>query len=144
MAESAASGGTITKSQQEEIDGLYVKMKEAAIEAMSESSAEQEKILRHLELRSSEISARQAADIVKNSYDAKEAAIADAINKTDVIIREAERLFDAGLITEEMYKKMVSDAETARDGAILAAEDTHKKVVGEAKKQAGEHAKYVD
>ena len=51
---------------------------------------------------------------------------------------------EAGDISKETYLKIVADAEKQRDETIAAAEESHKKVVDEARKQAGEHVDYVD
>ena len=65
-------------------------MRDLAIDTMSESADEQRKILLHLQIASDEITARQAADIVKNSLKAKDETVANAIDQADAIIREAK------------------------------------------------------
>lgn len=135
---------SITESEKIEILRLMNEIKFKGIEAIATSASEQEKILKHLQLASSDISARQAADIVKNSHEAKKVAIDSAIEQADKIIYNAKRLYEAGSITKSEYDKIVKSAENARDDSIKAAETTHKKIVEEAKKQAGAHVNAVD
>jgi hypothetical protein len=119
-------------------------MKEEAVETMASSADEQIRILEHLKESSGTLTAMQAADVVKNSLAAKNASI-DAANETaDQIIEAAWRQKQAGVITEDEYKKIVAAANKARDDSIKAAETTHKRVIEEAKAQAGEHVGLVD
>jgi hypothetical protein len=134
----------LTEEEQIRVNEIQQLMKEQAIEAMSESAAEQERILRHLEVASGDITARQAADVVANSLDAKQKTIENAIDQADTIIDEATRMKEAGLINEETYNKIVDEAEKQRDETIAAAEETHRRVVEEAQLQAGEHVDKVN
>jgi hypothetical protein len=134
----------LTEEEEARILEIQQEMWKLAIEEMSESSDEQQRILEHLRIRSGAISARQAADIVKNSYDAKEEAIKNAIDQADGLIDEAERQWKAGDITYSQYRAIVADVEKQRDETIAAAEETHKRVVEEAQLQAGEHVDKVN
>lgn len=142
--EAASENRSITEDEKTEILRLMNEIKSKGVEAIASSASEQERILKHLQLASSDISARQAADIVKNSYEAKRKAIDSAIEQADKVIYNAKRLYEAGDITKSEYETIVKSAEKARDDSIKAAEDTHKKIVDEAKKQAGEHVGSVD
>lgn len=135
---------SLTEEEQKQVNEIQGKMRDLAIDTMSESADEQRKILLHLQIASDEITARQAADIVKNSLKAKDETVANAIDQADAIIREAKKQMEAGDISKETYLKIVADAEKQRDDTIAAAEESHEKVVDEARKQAGEHVDYVD
>lgn len=134
----------ITFAEREEILKLQDDMKNEAIGAMSESADEQRRILEYLKDNVNALTAQQAADTVKNSYAAKEAAIKNANETADKVILAAWHQREAGSITEDEYKKIVDAANKARDDSIKAAEDTHKKVVSEAKLQAKEHVNEVN
>ena len=134
----------LTDEENRKVAALQDKMKETAIETMSESSDEQQKILKHLQENASDISARQAADIVANSLEAKEATINDAIDRADEIIANADRMREAGAIDEETYQTIIDAAKQQKDDTIAAAETSHKKVVEEARKQAVDHVNEVN
>lgn len=137
-AKAAEEHRALTDEENKKVAELQDQMKSTAIETMSASASEQEKILRHLQVNSERISARQAADIVANSLAAKEQTINDAIDRCDQVIANAERMKEAGAIDEETYQKIVAEAEKQRDDTIAAAKASHEQVVAEAKLQAGD------
>ncbi|MFO1445278.1 phage tail tape measure protein [Bacillus sp. Bva_UNVM-123] len=135
----------LTESEQIEINSLQQQMNEKAVQYLSENEVEAKAILERMKQTSSDMSARQAAEIVKNSNKQKEDAIKAAneeyVNKISIY----EQMRDVtGELTEEQANKLIAEATKQRDVAVKHAEDTHQKVVTEAKKQAGEHIKTVD
>lgn len=135
---------SLTAEEEAEVSSLMLKMRDTGIEAAAESSDEQQKIYKHLQKQTSVISARQAADIVAASIQAKNDTIAAANERYDKEIKAANRLYEVGDITKAEYDAMVLAAETARDDAVAAAEESHTKIITEAKLQAEGHAGWVD
>ncbi|MFJ5564831.1 hypothetical protein [Lysinibacillus xylanilyticus] len=135
----------ISKEEAEEIDFINLKMKENAIKHLSESERDQKLILSNLKNEASEITAEQAAEVVKNSQKEKEETVKEAKAKYDESVRFADMQKDElGIISQEEYDKIVGDAQKKRDDTIKNAQEMHTKVVGEAKTQAGEHVEQVN
>ncbi|MCY8126035.1 phage tail tape measure protein [Bacillus spizizenii] len=136
---------SLTKAEQEKINSIQNKMMTTAVKTMSKSEVEQKAIMGKLKNESSNITARQAADTIKNSIKARDGAVKEAEKKYDktvaAIIRERD---ETGSISKEQADKMIKEAKKQRDDSVKAAKDMHKKVVKEAKAQAGEHADEID
>lgn len=135
----------LTESEQIEINSLQQQMNEKAVQYLSENEVEAKAILERMKQTAGDMSARQAAEIVQNSNKQKEDAIKAAneeyVNKISIY----EQMRDVtGELTEEQANKLIAEATKQRDVAVKHAEDTHQKVVTEAKNQAGEHIKTVN
>ncbi|GGC97990.1 peptidoglycan DD-metalloendopeptidase family protein [Enterococcus wangshanyuanii] len=116
-----------------------------AVGALSESAKEQKIILGNLKDATGEISAKQAANIVSQSYKAKEGSINAAREKYD----ETKKILDeeyyvTGSISKAEYEEAVKNAKQTRDESIATAEETHNGVVEQAQKQAEGHLDSVD
>ncbi|WP_150284357.1 phage tail tape measure protein [Rummeliibacillus sp. TYF-LIM-RU47] len=135
----------ITEEERQEINQEQEKMRSSAVKTLSKSAKEQRTIMTMLKNESGRISAKQAANIVKQSKKAKDAAIKEAEKKYKAVIVAADTEYkDNKSITKKQYEAIKDNAEKARDAAKDAAKDMHKNVVNEAKKQAEEHVKEVD
>ncbi|HAA3391003.1 TPA_asm: peptidoglycan DD-metalloendopeptidase family protein [Listeria monocytogenes] len=118
--------------------------KEATI-ALSKSAKEQKIILGNLENSKSEMSAKAAASVVKNSAKQRNATVKEA-NKE---FKDTKRILDekrfvTGEIGEKEYREAIKQAKKKKDGTIDEAEKMHKEVVNQAQKQAKGHLKEVD
>lgn len=116
-----------------------------AVGALSESAKEQKIILGNLKDSVGEISAKQAADIVSQSYKAKQGSINAANEKyeeTTRILDEEYRI--SGSISKEKYEELKKNAENERDESIKNATEMHNGVVEQAQKQAEGHLDSVD
>lgn len=124
---------------------LDAEMKESAVANMTASEEEQLVILGRLKDSASEISAKQAAEVVKNSAKARDESI-DAANKKyeeSIAIAEQE-YYVTGNINKEQYEAIVGRAKQTRDDSIATAEEMHEGVVSQAKLQADGHLAQVD
>ena len=138
-------GIAINKDYESERSTINEKMKKDAVIALSDSAKEQKIILGNLAENSDELSAKQAASVVKNSYKAKEESIKNANEKYD----ETKRLLDEeyfvnGTISKKQYEESIKTAKDERDGTIQAATETHDEVIKKAKEQAEGHLAQVD
>ena len=135
----------IYEKYEPEITRIQEEQKTLAIEALSASAEEQKIILGRLADSTEELSAKQAADIVKNSASARDGAIQAANEKYDQVIAAAEEEYYVhGSISKEQFEEIKKNAEAQRDSSISAAEEMHEGVVDQAKKQAEGHLKMVD
>ncbi|MBC1307890.1 lytic transglycosylase domain-containing protein [Listeria booriae] len=128
-----------------QISAIQKKQQREAVTSMSKSAKEQKLILGKLQDDSGKISAKQAADVVKNSKKAKDGSIKEANAKYAGIIKKAEEEYYVhGSISKKEYETIVKNAKDQRDGSIKQATDMHNGVVEQAKKQAGGHASQVN
>ena len=135
----------ITEDESAQIDLINAKMKENAVKHLSESEREQKLILERLKTESSNITATQAAEVVKNSEKQRKDSVAAAEKQYDETVMNLQMQRDElGIISEEQYQKQKEDAEKTRDDVVKSANDMHQNVVSEAKAQAGEHVKQVN
>jgi TP901 family phage tail tape measure protein len=135
----------LTEAERIEINGIQTKMKETAVQVLSESEAEQKAILESLRVQATEISALQAAEVVKNAVDQKDKVVAEAQAQYQQTVAEIVKMRDeSGIISNEQANKLIEEATRQRDDVITRAEETHSGVVSEAQKQAGEHVDIVN
>ncbi|PZL78251.1 hypothetical protein CI088_00335 [Enterococcus plantarum] len=141
----AAAVNGVIKKYDDERKRLSEEQKQNAVSALSESAKEQKIILGELQNSSSEISAKQAADVVAKSNEAKEGSIKSANEKYEETKRILdEERFVSGSISEEKYKTLLANAQKERDESISTAEEMHNGVVEQAQKQAEGHLDSVD
>lgn len=145
ITDAEANGRKITEEEAKKIELIREEMVVTAVKTLSESEVEQKAILERMASNSSALSAREAADVVKNSKEKKDAVV-DEANKQYVETKEwaRQQYEDVGELSEEEYKQVLANAEATRDGKVTNAEDSHNEVVRHAKEQAGEHVDAVD
>ncbi len=135
----------LTTSERISLQALQDEMDRVAVEHMSKNQMEQKVILENMRVQASEISARQAAEVVKNSADTRDKVIADAKKTRDDKIAEAIRQRDENkTINGEEANAIIAEAKRQYDSTVSTAKDKHREIVSEAKAQAGEHANQVD
>src|SRR5699024_588044 len=112
---------------------------------MSKNEVEQRIILEKMVENASNLSALEAAEVVKNSLEKKEAVIADAEEQFDETYAWAIRQRDElGTLTAEQAQEIIDNAREQRDESIAAAAEMHNNVVKHAKEQADEHVNRVN
>lgn len=127
------------------INKITNEMKEDAVKVLSESEAEQMIIMENIKNSAGDISARQAAEVVKNSATQRDGRIAEAEEEYKESMRIAMQLKTDGTDESiEAANNIIAEAERKRDGTVKEAEEMHKDIVGEAKKQAKDHVNEVD
>lgn len=145
LNEAAEEKRKIYDWEQREINDIQQKMKEEGIKVFSESEKEQLAIMERLRMQSEEISARQAADIVKNSIKQKEETIKEAEEEFEKRLRIAAELrAQGGEEAEDLADKIIAEATRQKEETIKDAEEMHKRIVTEAQNQAKEHYDAVD
>lgn len=135
----------LTTREFNQIQTLNIKMKDSAIETLTESQREQKAIYENLRRQSGEISARQAAEVVRNSKKQKDQTVAEAREEHKKRVREILMLRDeAGVISDQQADKLIRESERQKKGTVSNAQEQHKKTVDEAKKQAKGNVKQVN
>ncbi|RFU61205.1 hypothetical protein D0466_18460 [Peribacillus glennii] len=135
----------ITEGEQREINHILNRMMNMAVQTMSKGEVEEKAIMERLKNASGSITARQAAETIRNSLKSKNAAIKDAVTKRDKVIAAAIRERDeTGSISAKEAAKIIREANRQHDHAVKKAKSMHKNVVKEAKEQAGSHGRYID
>ncbi|MBW3492443.1 phage tail tape measure protein [Bacillus sp. FDAARGOS_1420] len=135
----------LTTSERISLQALQDEMDRVAVEHMSKNQMEQKVILENMRVQASEISARQAAEVVQHSAETRDKVIADAKKTRDDKIAEAIRQRDENkTINTEEANAIIAEAKRQYDSAVSTAKDKHNEIISEAKSQAGEHANQVD
>lgn len=134
-----------TTSERISLQALQDEMDRTAIQHMSKNQMEQKVIYENMRVQASEITARQAAEVVENSAKARDKVIEDAKKTRDDKIAYAIRLRDeSGTLNKEEADAAIAEAKRQYNSTVSTAKDKHKEIVSEAKAQAGEHANQVD
>ncbi|KAA0742015.1 phage tail tape measure protein [Bacillus sp. AY3-1] len=135
----------LTTTERISLQALQDEMDRVAVEHMSKNQMEQKVILENMRVQASEISARQAAEVVEHSAKARDKVIEDAKKTRDDKIAEAIRQRDENkTISGEEANAIIAEAKRQYDSTVSTAKDKHTEIVNEAKAQAGEHANQVD
>ncbi len=141
----ASENRELTTSERIALQALQDEMDRVAVEHMSKNQMEQKVILENMRVQASEISARQAAEVVQHSAETRDKVIADAKKTRDDKIAEAIRQRDENkTINAEEANAIIAEAKRQYDSTVSTAKDKHQEIVSEAKAQAGEHANQVD
>ncbi|PFN38134.1 phage tail tape measure protein [Bacillus thuringiensis] len=134
-----------TTSERISLQALQDEMDRTAIQHMSKNQMEQKVIYENMRVQASEITARQAAEVVENSAKARDKVIEDAKKTRDDKIAYAIRLRDeSGTLNKEEADAAIAEANRQYNSTVSTAKDKHREIVDEAKSQAGEHVNQVD
>lgn len=113
----------LTQEEIDEVAQLQEQMRDNAINTLSETEAEAAVIRERMKDYQGRLTAEMAAEMITNANEARDGETKSAIEKYEEIIKQAARLKEAGLITEEEYNSMVDEARDTRDEQIKAAEE---------------------
>lgn len=106
-----------------EISNLQNQMRENAVNTLSETEAEAAVIRERMKDYQGRLTAEMASEMITNANNARDGEIKAANEKYEEVIKQASRLKEAGIITEDEYNAMVEDARQAKDDQIKAAEE---------------------
>ncbi|MDM8151650.1 transglycosylase SLT domain-containing protein [Priestia megaterium] len=135
----------LTESEKITINGIRENMRVMAVKTLSKSEAEQKIILGRLKNDASNLSAQQAANVVKNSATQRDKSVKNANEQYQKQKRQFEYLRDVtGEITAEQARRAIANAKKQRDKSVEHAKNMHQKVVKEAKSQARGHVDQID
>ncbi len=114
----------LTEAEMNEINTIQQQMRDNAITTLSETEQEAAVIRERMKEYQGRLTAEMASEMIQKANEARDGEIKAANEKYEEIIKQAARLKEAGLITEQEYKDMVTSATTAKDESIKAATDT--------------------
>jgi TP901 family phage tail tape measure protein len=135
----------LTELEQTEINNIQRSMVDNGIVVLTDSEREQKVIFEKMYQNASDLSALQAAEVVRNAQKQKEEVITEAENQYDKVVAEIIKQRDeVGSLSTEQADKLIAEALRQKNDTISHAEDMHLKIVSEAKKQAGDHVKQVN
>ncbi len=135
----------LTQSEKDQINAIQQSMNENAVVYLTDNEREQKVILERMKATASDLSAKQAAAVVKESAKSRDKVIADADKKfNDVVAFATKERDETGTISAKEAEDIIKEAKKQRDQSVAHAEGAHKDVVKEAKTQAKDHVKEVD
>ncbi|NFE59107.1 phage tail tape measure protein [Clostridium sp. ZBS3] len=114
----------LTELEMNEINTIQQQMRDNAITTLSETEQEAAVIRERMKEYQGRLTAEMASEMIQKANEARDGEIKAANEKYEEIIKQAARLKEAGLITEQEYNDMVTSATTAKDESIKAATDT--------------------
>ncbi|WP_432352657.1 phage tail tape measure protein [Sporosarcina sp. A2] len=143
----AASEGKreLTQNEKDQINAIQQSMNENAVKYLTDNERDQKVILENMKNQAGDLSARQAAEVVKNSAKSRDKVIKDADTQLKETIGFAiQQRDEMGTISAEEADAIIREAQKKRDESVGHAKSAHKEVVAEAKLQAKEHVDEVD
>ncbi|MBZ9690889.1 phage tail tape measure protein [Clostridium sp. M14] len=114
----------LNEEEMNEINIIQQQMRDNAITTLSETEQEAAVIRERMKEYQGRLTAEMASEMIQKANEARDGEIKAANEKYEEIIKQAARLKEAGLITEQEYKDMVTSATNAKDESIKAATDT--------------------
>src|SRR5690606_983916 len=134
-----------TKAEYDEINRMMADMTAVAERTLSDYEAKQKALFEKMKVDASQLTALQAAEVVRNSLKQRDEVIKAAEEQYTNVVAEIIRQRDElGIITKEQADKLIAEAKRQRDEAVRHAEEMHQREVEQAKKQAEEHVKLND
>lgn len=113
---------SITEAEQQEINRIQGEMRDYAITTFSETEAEADVIRSRMKDYQGRLSAEMASEMIIQANEARDKEIQAAQDKYDNVVKEASKLKQAGLITEEEYQSMITSADNAKKKQVESAE----------------------
>lgn len=125
------NNGQITEAERVELETIQNQMRDTAIGTLSQTEEEAAVIRARMKDYQGRMSAEMASELIKNANSARDSEIKAAEEKRDGIIREAARLKEAEIITQEEYDQMVAAANQSCEDQKSAANRTCQEVKDE-------------
>lgn len=113
----------ITDAEQQQINEIQNKMRDQAISTFSETEEEAAVIRERMKDYQGRLSAEMAAEMISKANEARDKESKAAREKYDNVVKQASRLKQAGLITENEYNDMIESAKKAKEEQIKKAEE---------------------
>lgn len=135
----------ITDAERLEINRLQQQMVDTGIQHMSANELEQKAIMERMRQNASDLTARQAAEVVQNTVKQRDESIAAADEQYNEVIKTIiQQRDEAGTISAAQADKLIAEAKRQHDKTLEEANAMYDNVIEVAKKQAGDHINQVD
>ena len=125
MKEYQGTNKTMTAEHQKELLGINEEYKKLSIEVMSEEVEDRKGLLKTYASDSFTITKENCGTILRNALEHKTEMINTAQKQMDEVIKQAGRLNRIGVITDEEYGKMVTEAQKDYDKLVEEAEGAY-------------------
>lgn len=113
----------LKESELNEVAALQEQMRNNAINTLSETEQEAAVIRERMKDYQGRLTAEMAAEMVTKANETRDGEIKSANEKYDGIIKQAARLKEAGLITEDEYQNMINEAKDTKESQIKSANE---------------------
>ena len=121
----------LTQEEYDKINLMQSQMREIAITELSATEEEAAVIRQRMNDYQGRLSVEMASELLTNAAKARDGQIQSANQTYDGVIREASRLKQAGIITEEEYNTMVNKAKENKEKQISNANEAYNGVKNE-------------
>lgn len=125
MKEYQGTNKTMTEEHQKELLGIANEYKALSIETMSEDINERKGLLQAYASESFNITKQNCSNILTTAMTHKAEMIDTAQKQMDEVLKQASRLNRIGVITDEEYNKMVTEAQKDYDKLVEEAEGAY-------------------
>lgn len=125
MKEYQGTNKTMTDEHQKELLGINEEYKKLSIEVMSQEVEDRKGLLKTYASESFKITKENCGAILRNALEHKTEMINTAQKQMDEVIKQAGRLNRIGVITDEEYGKMVTEAQKDYDKLVEEAEGAY-------------------
>lgn len=121
---------SLTQQEQQQINDIQGKMRDNAVNALSDNEVQSKVILQRIKDYGTNITAQQAGDIIKNANSQRDGAVNaanDQYNKTVaaiILMRDGTHS-----ITSDQADKLIADAKRQKDESVQKAEEMRSEVV---------------
>lgn len=134
----------LTQDEVDRIGELSNQRKDTLIQVSSETQTEVNRINELMNQNNEALALESASKVLQNAISDRDNAIKIANEKYDKVVASADKLKEAGLITDEEYSAMTQAAKTNKDDTIQAANETYEKVKKSTEEGLGETSKKID
>lgn len=136
---------SLTAKEVQEINRMQYAMKDAAVQALSQTEVEARAIQSRLSADKNRINAKGAAEYISKLNQVRDESVTAANDeykkRVETIVRMRDEL---GVISDDQAKKLIRSAEIQKEGTIKAAEDTRVGAIDKFRKLYGDLDKNVD
>lgn len=138
MAEGAKNEGIITEEGWQKLYEINAKMEDLGIDHLTKTNEERATIYKNRSEQEIEIATQNASEILTTAANTRDNIIADAEAQYDGLLEQAQKSYEAGDISREVYDGMITKATEAKEETIANANAQFEGVVDEAKKMFGD------
>jgi len=136
---------SLTKDEQQQINGIQEKMKTQGIKTLSSSEEESNAILSRMKQYDIRITAEQASGIIKNAEKQRQGSVNKANQQYNQTVAAIERMRDEDkTITKDQADKMIAEAERQKKESIDKAEQQKDGVVKQIKEMDSNSLQDID
>ena len=144
-ARAAEEGRALREDEKKRVLEIRQSMRDAGIRYLSETAEESRRILERMRDEAGRLSFEQATELINQARTAKEGTIAEAEQRYELEVANADRMFkELKTINEAEYNALIAEAERAREKTIAEAELQYSEILRIGKESMGEYVRFFD